>query len=108
MKKLAMVLGALVICLSAKSEVQAQVPYVTYYQPVVAYHAPVVVAPRTVYYAPCSCPGGISAYGSRSNSISSDSWRDGLPCPIWLCPSILCSCSSRVCILRQVGLGFRL
>ena len=56
MKKLAMVLGALAICLSAKSEVQAQVPYVTYYQPVVAYHAPAVVVPQTVYYAPAPAP----------------------------------------------------
>jgi len=63
MKKSAMLLVALAFCLSANAEVQAQVPYVTYYQPalvyrqpVVVYQTPVVVAPRAVYYAPAPAP----------------------------------------------------
>jgi len=70
MKNSAMLLVALAFCLSANAEVQAQVPYVTYYQPavlyrqptvvyrqpVVVYQAPVVVAPRAVYYAPAPAP----------------------------------------------------
>ncbi len=70
MKNSAMLLVGLAFCLGTHAEVQAQVPYVTYYQPVVVYRRPVVVyrhpvvvarppvvvAPRAVYYAPAPVP----------------------------------------------------
>jgi len=63
MKNTAMLLVALAFCLGAGTESQAQIPYLTYYQPVVAYRQPVVVyrapvlpAPQTVFYAPAPAP----------------------------------------------------
>jgi len=56
MKNFAMLIVALAFCLEANAEVQAQVPYVTYYQPVTVFRPPVAVVPRTVYYAPAPAP----------------------------------------------------
>jgi len=56
MKNSVMLLVALAFCLGAGTEVQAQVPYVSFYQPVVVYRAPVAVVPRAVYYTPAPAP----------------------------------------------------
>ena len=56
MKKLTMLLVVLAICLGSKAEAEAQVAYVTYYQPVTVYSPPVVFTPRTVFYAATPAP----------------------------------------------------
>jgi hypothetical protein len=53
MKTLAVLLVGCLLWLGAPSDAQAQVAYVTYYQPMTVYSPPVVyAAPQTVYYAP--------------------------------------------------------
>lgn len=74
MKQLAMLMVAVAFCLGADAEVHAQVPYVTYYQPVTVYRPPVysppvVYAPRTVYYAPAPAPPAV-AYQPTSRVVT--------------------------------------
>ncbi|MCA9229447.1 MAG: hypothetical protein KDA57_02250 [Planctomycetales bacterium] len=56
MKQTVMFLVVLASCLAVSGRVEAQVPYVTYYQPVTVYSPPVVYTPHAVYYAPAPAP----------------------------------------------------
>jgi len=52
MKASALFLVACLFFIGAQSDAQAQVAYVSYYQPMTVYSPPVVYTPQTVYYAP--------------------------------------------------------
>ncbi len=52
MKRLAIILVAIMLGSMIVGDAQAQVGVVTYYQPVTVYSPPVVSVPHTVYYAP--------------------------------------------------------
>ncbi len=52
MKKITLLIFALVFFLSGRVEVRAQVPYLTYYQPATVYSPPVAYTPHAVYYSP--------------------------------------------------------
>ena len=52
MKKLAVLLLGCLLWVGVERDAQAQVAYVTYYQPMTVYSPPVAYTPHTVYYAP--------------------------------------------------------